>query len=80
MSEIVKWLNHVTDNRVLTLAADLSESINLEHGSIWGHYDPGANPPGTRGSRPASRRPATRRARSASSARAPRSIPAAGLP
>ena len=48
ISEIVKWLNHVTDNRVLTLAADLSESVNLEHGSIWGHYDPETNPLGTR--------------------------------
>jgi transketolase len=48
ISEMVKWLNHVTDNRVLTLAADLSESINLEHGSIWGHYDPETNPLGTR--------------------------------
>jgi transketolase len=48
VSEIVKWLNHVTDNRVLTLAADLSESVNLEHGSIWGHYDPETNPRGTR--------------------------------
>jgi transketolase len=48
VSEIVKWLNCVTDNRVLTLAADLSESINLEHGSIWGHYDPETNPLGTR--------------------------------
>jgi transketolase len=48
VSEIVKWLNHVTDNRVLTLAADLSESVNLEHGSIWGHYDPESNPLGTR--------------------------------
>src|SRR5262249_26849603 len=48
ISEIVKWLNHVTDNRLLTLAADLSESINLEHGSIWGHYDPETNPLGTR--------------------------------
>ena len=48
ISEIVKWLNYVTDNRVLTLAADLSESVNLEHGSIWGHYDPEANPLGTR--------------------------------
>ena len=45
MSEIVKSLNHVT---VVTLAADLSKSINLEHGSIWGHYDPEANPLGTR--------------------------------
>jgi transketolase len=48
VSEIVKWLNYVTEGRVLTLAADLSESVNLEHGSIWGHYDPEANPLGTR--------------------------------
>ncbi|MBI4471738.1 MAG: hypothetical protein HY646_03655 [Acidobacteria bacterium] len=48
ISEIVKWLNYITENRVLTLAADLSESINLEHGSIWGHYDPETNPLGTR--------------------------------
>jgi transketolase len=48
ISEIVKWMNHVTGNRMLTIAADLSESINLEHGSLWGHYDPEANPLGTR--------------------------------
>jgi len=48
ISEIIKWLNYVTDNRALTLAADLSESVNLEHGSIWGHYDPETNPLGTR--------------------------------
>jgi transketolase len=48
ISEMVKWLNYVTDNRMLSLAADLSESINLEHGSIWGHYDPETNPVGTR--------------------------------
>ena len=48
ISEIIKWLNYVTDNRVLTVAADLSESINLEHGSLWGHYDPETNPLGTR--------------------------------
>ncbi|MBI3400992.1 MAG: hypothetical protein HY048_06200 [Acidobacteria bacterium] len=48
VSEIIKWLNYVTGNRVLTLAADLSESVNLEHGSLWGHYDPEANPSGTR--------------------------------
>jgi len=48
ISEIVKWLNCVTENRVLTLAADLSESVNLEHGSVWGHYDPDTNPLGTR--------------------------------
>jgi transketolase len=48
ISEILKWLNYVTENRVLTVAADLSESVNLEHGSIWGHYDPVDNPSGTR--------------------------------
>jgi len=48
ISEMVKWLNHVTGNRMLSLAADLSESINLEHGSIWGHYDPETNPAGSR--------------------------------
>ncbi len=48
VSEMVKWANYVTGNRLLSLAADLSESINLEHGSIWGHYDPELNPLGTR--------------------------------
>ncbi len=48
ISEIIKWLNYVTNNRMFTLAADLSESINLEHGSLWGHYDPETNPRGTR--------------------------------
>jgi transketolase len=48
ISEIVKWMNYVTENRVVTIAADLSESVNLEHGSIWGHYDPEKNPLGTR--------------------------------
>ena len=48
ISEIVKWVNVVTGNRFLTIAADLSESINLEHGSVWGHYDPENNPLGTR--------------------------------
>src|SRR5215208_4537557 len=48
ISEIVKWLNYVTGNRMLTIAADLSESVNLEHGSLWGHYDPESNPFGTR--------------------------------
>src|SRR5207247_6526628 len=48
ISEILKWLNYVTDNRVRTAAADLSESVNLEHGSIWGHYDPETNTAGTR--------------------------------
>ncbi|MGZ5926784.1 MAG: transketolase-like TK C-terminal-containing protein [Rhizomicrobium sp.] len=48
VSEIIKWMNYVTDNRFVTLAADLSESINVEHGALWGHYDPVANPLGTR--------------------------------
>jgi transketolase len=48
VSEIIKWMNYVTDNRFITLAADLSESINIEHGSLWGHYDPESNPLGTR--------------------------------
>jgi len=48
ISEILKWMNYVTDNRFFTIAADLSESINLEHGNLWGHYDPEANPLGTR--------------------------------
>jgi transketolase len=48
ISEIIKWVNYVTGNRFLTIAADLSESINLEHGSLWGHYDPESNVLGTR--------------------------------
>lgn len=48
ISEIIKYLNYVTGNRMLTIAADLSESVNLEHGSLWGHYDPETNPHGTR--------------------------------
>ena len=48
ISEIIKWMNYVTENRFFTIAADLSESINLEHGNLWGHYDPEANPLGTR--------------------------------
>src|SRR5271163_3240578 len=48
ISEIIKWMNYVTEGRFITLAADLSESINVEHGSLWGHYDPETNPLGTR--------------------------------
>jgi transketolase len=48
ISEIIKWLNYVTGNRMLSVAADLSESVNLEHGALWGHYDPDTNPLGTR--------------------------------
>jgi transketolase len=48
ISEVIKWTNYVTGNRVATIAADLSESVNMEHGSLWGHYDPEKNPAGTR--------------------------------
>jgi transketolase len=48
ISEVIKWMNYVTGGRVFTVAADLSESVNLEHGSLWGHYDPEKNPAGTR--------------------------------
>ena len=48
ISEVIKWLNHVTDNRFITVAADLSGSINVESGSLTGHYDPVTNPGGTR--------------------------------
>ncbi len=41
-------MNYVTDGRFFTVAADLSESINVEHGSLWGHYNPVDNPLGTR--------------------------------
>ena len=30
------------------IAADLADSINVENGSFWGHYDPSSNPAGTR--------------------------------
>jgi transketolase len=48
ISEIGKWLNYVTEGRFLTIAADLSDSINVEHAHFFGHYDPVANPAGTR--------------------------------
>jgi transketolase len=48
ISEIIKWMNYVTDGRFFTVAADLSESINVEHGALWGHYSPTTNPLGTR--------------------------------
>ena len=48
VSEVVKWVNHVTDNRLITLSADLSNSINVEKGSLTGHYDPISNQAGTR--------------------------------
>jgi transketolase len=48
ISEIIKWMNYVTEGRFFTVAADLSESINVEHGSLWGHYCPKDNLLGTR--------------------------------
>ena len=48
ISEVIKWMNYVTDNRFVTVAADLSGSINVESGSLTGHYDPVRNPAGTR--------------------------------
>ena len=48
ISEVVKWMNHVTGNRFITLSADLSGSINVEKGSLTGHYDPRDNQSGTR--------------------------------
>ena len=48
ISEIIKWMNYVTENRFIIAAADLAESINVESGSIWGHFDPVRNPAGSR--------------------------------
>ena len=48
VSEIGAWLNYVTDGRFMTMAADLSGSINIENANLLGHYDPVTNPCGTR--------------------------------
>jgi len=48
ISESVKWINYVTENRLMLLAADLADSINIEKGALWGHYDPVENPLGNR--------------------------------
>ena len=48
VSEIGAWLNYVTKGRFMTMAADLSGSINLENANLLGHYDPVDNPYGTR--------------------------------
>eukprot|EP00030_Apusomonadida_sp_AF-17_P002340 a339332_513.p2 GENE.a339332_513~~a339332_513.p2 ORF type:complete len:846 (-),score=409.63 a339332_513:44-2551(-) len=48
ISEYGKYLNYVTGNRYVTIAADLSSSINVEASTLTGHYDPVANPFGTR--------------------------------
>ena len=48
ISELGLWMNHVTKGRYLTVAADLSGSINVEKSHFFGHYDPVTNPSGTR--------------------------------
>ncbi len=48
ISEIIKWVNYVTGNRFVIVAADLAGSINVDSGSLWGHYDPVDNIVGTR--------------------------------
>ena len=48
ISEIIKWMNYVTENRFIVVAADLAESINVEHGAIWDTFDPVSNPSGGR--------------------------------
>jgi transketolase len=48
ISEVGRWINYVTDGRFLTMAADLSSSINVEKAHFFGHYDPVDNPAGTR--------------------------------
>ncbi len=48
ISEVGKWINYVTGNRMYTMAADLSHSINMEDSNFLGHYDPVVNPEGTR--------------------------------
>ena len=48
ISELGAWANYVTEGRYLTVAADLSGSINVEKAHFFGHYDPVSNPSGTR--------------------------------
>ncbi len=48
VSEIGAWMNYVTNGRFMTMAADLSGSINIENANLLGHYDPVDNPYGTR--------------------------------
>ena len=48
ISEMGAWLNYVTGGRFMTMAADLSGSINVEKANLLGHYDPVDNPHGTR--------------------------------
>jgi len=48
VSEVGRYINTITNNRWVTIAADLSGSINVEKASITGHYDPVNNPEGSR--------------------------------
>ncbi len=47
ISEIFKYANYVTDNRFIAIAADLAESINVQHSALFGYFDPQTNPSGT---------------------------------
>ncbi len=47
ISEIFKYANYVTDNRFVSIAADLAESINVQHSALFGYFDPLTNPSGT---------------------------------
>ena len=47
ISEIFKWLNYVTHNRFVAIAADLAESINVQKSAHFGYFDPDENPSGT---------------------------------
>ena len=47
ISEIGKWANYVTGNRFMTIAADLSGSINVADAHFSGGYRGGSNPEGT---------------------------------
>lgn len=47
ISEIFKYANHVTENRFISIAADLAESINVQHSALFGYFDPLKNPSGT---------------------------------
>ena len=48
ISELGKYINKVTGDRWVTIAADLSGSINVENASLSGHYHPINNPQGSR--------------------------------
>ena len=47
ISEIGKWANYVTGSRFMTIAADLSGSINVADAHFTGGYRGGSNPAGT---------------------------------